>query len=173
MRLFSGQVSLIAEDILRTLQRGQAIEVLEENQAEVQLDIESVLREYIRMDRELTNRARTMVSASSGSGGSSIGRVKRKLAKEKGVQVGEDAVADVIAQLIEIFLHKDFVEEIFVEDHDFRRIVAPILKKYGETEAQLDSEVRNRIKNIEEGSASWDIEYNRVMEKMKQTKKLD
>ena len=159
--------------VLTHLVRQSAIEVSSENQTEVQLDIESVIREYIRMDRELTNRARDMVTSAGGGGGASIGRVKRRLAKEKGVRVGEDAVGDIIDQLIEIFLHNDYVDEIYVEDHDIRRIVAPIIRKYGETEAKLDSEVRNRIKNIEEGSASWDVENNRIMGKIKDSKKLE
>jgi hypothetical protein len=33
---------------------------------------------------------------------------------------------------------------------------------------ELDAEVRQRIKNLEEGTATWEIEYNRVMEQIKQ-----
>ena len=32
----------------------------------------------------------------------------------------------------------------------------------------LDKEVRQRIKNLEEGTATWEIEYQKVMDQMKQ-----
>jgi len=32
---------------------------------------------------------------------------------------------------------------------------------------ELDQEVRQRIRNLEEGTSAWDIEYKRVMDQMK------
>jgi hypothetical protein len=32
---------------------------------------------------------------------------------------------------------------------------------------ELDQEVRERIRNLEEGTQSWELEYSRVMEQMK------
>ena len=171
MRLYHGQVPVIAEEMLRMLLRNEELEVAEENIEEAQLDIESVLREFIRMDRELTDRARDVVAQSGGQ--QSIGRVKRQLAKEKQFKVGDDAVAYIIDQLIETFLHSYFVEEVFAEDNEIRKRLAPILKKYTQVEEELDQEVRTKIKNIEEGSAVWDIEYQKVMDNLKRKKKLE
>jgi hypothetical protein len=33
---------------------------------------------------------------------------------------------------------------------------------------ELDAEVRQRIKNLEEGTATWEMEYSRVMEQIRQ-----
>lgn len=170
MRLYGGQVPVIAEEILRVLTRSGDLEVAEENMPEVELDIQAVLREYIRVDRELTDRARDIVAR---EGQRSIGRVKRQLAREKNVQIGEEAPGYIINQLIETFLHSMHVEEVFSADHDMRRKIAPILKRHMSMDEQLDREVRDRIKNMEEGSAAWDVEYQKVMEKLKDTKKLD
>ena len=171
MRLYGGQVPVIAEEILRVLTRTNGLEVTEENMPEVELDIQSVLREYIRLDRELTDKARE--SARKTEGQVSIGRAKRQLARDKNVQVGEEAIGYIITQLIEAFLHSNFVEEVFDEDNDLRKKIKPILRRHMSMDEQLDREVRDKIKNMEEGSASWDIEYQKVMENIQRTKKLD
>jgi hypothetical protein len=41
-----------------------------------------------------------------------------------------------------------------------------------DVEGELDSEVRGRIKNLEEGTAAFDIEYAKVMEQMRRKKGL-
>ncbi len=168
MRLFSGQVSIIAEEMLRALIRHEDLEV--NNELEVQLDIESVLREFIRVDREITEQARDL-SAQSG-GQIPIGRIKRQLAKEKRVRIGDESIGYIVDQLIETFLHSNFVDEVWAEDTTLRGRLKPILSKHMEIEQQLDSEVRNKIKNIKEGGQTWDIEYQRVMENLKRKKNL-
>jgi len=169
MRLYGGQVPIIAEEILRVLVRSGDLEVAEENVPEVELDIQSVLREYIRMDRDITSRAREE-STRSGVG---MMRVKRQLAREKNFEVGEDALGYIINQLIEAFLHSHYVEEVFSEDHDLRKRIRPILKRHMAVDEELDREVRDKIKNLEEGSQSWDIEYQKVMGNVKRNKGLE
>jgi hypothetical protein len=171
MRLYGGQVPVIAEDLLRVLTRGDKIDVTDENMPEVELDIQSVLKEYIRLDRELTDAAREKLRRSNRSLG--IGRVKRELAKKKNVQVGDEAIGYIINQLIEAFLHSNFVDEVYATDNDLRKTMKPILERHMSMDEELDREVRDKIKNIEEGSASWDVEYQKVMEKLKRTKNLE
>lgn len=167
MRLYSGQIPSVAQDILQVLDE-EDLEIIPENIPEVDQDIQSVLREYIRLDRELTDRAR---ERSSGRG--SIGREKRKLAKTKGVSIFEDPVGYIIDQLIETFFHSHFVEEVFSADRVLRRKISPVLKGYMNVQEELDLEVRDKIKNLEEGSASWDIEYQKAMGNLKRIKKLE
>lgn len=171
MRLYGGQVPVIAEELLRVLTRADLIEVTDDNMPEVELDIQSVLREYIRLDRELTDAARDKVRRANRS--LSIGRVKQELAEKKNVQVGDEAIGYIINQLIEAFLHSNFVEEVFATDNDLRKTMKPVLHRHMSMEEELDREVRDKIKNIEEDSASWDVEYQKVMEKLKRTKNLE
>ena len=35
------------------------------------------------------------------------------------------------------------------------------------TAQEIDQEVRDRIKNLEEGTAAWEVEYNKVLEQVK------
>lgn len=168
MRLYGGQVPIIAEEVLRVLTRQNDLEVADENLPEVELDIQSVLREYIRMDRELTERAREEASKFGGS----LMRAKKQFAREKNFQM-DDPLGYIINQMIEAFLHSNFVDEVYAEDHDLRKHIRPILKRHMSVDEELDREVRDKIKNIEEGSAAWDVEYQQVMGNLKRNKKLE
>ena len=59
------------------------------------------------------------------------------------------------------------IDEVFADDATLRRKLRDIVKKHMTVDDELDKEVRQRIKNLEEGSQTWDIEYNRVLEQMK------
>ena len=41
-----------------------------------------------------------------------------------------------------------------------------------EVENDLDREVRSKIKNLQEGTSDFEIEYTRVMEQIKQKRRL-
>lgn len=169
MRLYKGQVPTIAEDITRTLTAGGELEVEAENLGEVEMDIQSVLNEYIRLDRELTSEARDLQASEGGS----FGRIRSRLARRKGLDLHDDPLGYVIDQIIDIFFHSHFVEEVYAEDRDLRVKLRPIIEKYTEVQDELDSEVRDKIKNLQEGSREWEIEYEKAMARVKRTKKLD
>ncbi len=170
MRLYSGQVPAVAQELLRALMEGEDLEVEDQNIPEVEEDIQSVLKEFIRLDREIGDQARNEI-ARRGSG--SVGRERRKIAKQKGLSVVDDPIGYIIEQLIETFLHSHFVEEVYSGDNAFRRKLKPLLERHMSVQQELDVEVRNKIKNLEEGSAAWEIEYEKVMGNLKRTKNLD
>ena len=172
MRLYEGQIPSIADDIARTLIKADAVEIDPANKQEFELDIQSILREYVRQDRELTEHAKDL-SAQRGSGYSASFKIKRQLAREKGFKLGEDAIGYIIQQLIEIFFQSMFVEDIYMDDNGLRRTIAPVLRKHMGKEEELDSEVRDKIKNLDEGTRAWDEEYQRVMSKLKRINKLE
>lgn len=170
MRLYTGQIELVARDLLKVLMENEDLEVSGENEPEVQKDIESVLREFIRLDRELTGKARDKIAERGGRG--SIGREKRKLAKRMGVDIVDDPVGYIIEQTIETFFHSNFVDEVYSLDRQMRKRMSPVLKKHMSVEEELDEEVRDKIKNLEEGSAAWDIEYQKAMGNLKRVRRL-
>jgi hypothetical protein len=66
------------------------------------------------------------------------------------------------------------IEEIYGADNELRAKMTPILKRYtASRDNELDEAVRSKIKNLEEGSAAWDIEYERVLERVRRNKGLD
>ena len=51
------------------------------------------------------------------------------------------------------------IDEVFAEDAILRRKIKDICKKHMQVDEAIDQEVRDRIKNLEEGSQAWDVEY--------------
>lgn len=165
MRLYSGKVPTISAELIRTLVEAGDIEV--SNAPEAELDVASVLKEYIRVDRELTDRAKDMMEQRNLPYGQ-FGKIKRALADEKEFGLGEEALTWICTQLLETFMHSGNIEEVFADDATLRRRTKDVLKKHMAVDEELDAEVRQRIKNLEEGTATWELEYNRVMEQIKQ-----
>ncbi len=165
MKLFPGKVDTIASEIVARLSQDGSIEV--SNRSEAQLDVAAVLKEYLRLDKELTERAKDMLEI-RGLPHSALGRTKRTLAEQKDFGLGDEAVTWICNQLLETFMQSAHVDEIFAEDAQLRRVLKEILSKHMAVDEELDREVRDRIKNLEEGTSNWDVEYQRVMEQMKQ-----
>ena len=169
MKLFSGKVGIIAAEIAQMLVDEGDIET--ESPSEVELDIQAVLKEYIRTDRELTENAKDFCEK-KGWPLSSYHKVKRRLADQRRFIIGDDAMEYIMEQLIRTFMHSQFVEEIFAEDHELKRKMRQVLKRHTEIEDEIDEEARAKIKNLQEGTRDWEIEYARAMAQVKRRRGL-
>ena len=169
MRLYRGKVETIAEEILRTLKEAGDIDL--ENEAEAKIDIESVLKEYLRLDKEIVEEAKNRMEV-RGLGYSNLGRVKSQVAKERGGPGQDDLLPYLLEQILNILFHSSNIAEIFAEDAELRKKVTPILRKHMDVENDLDREVRSKIKNLQEGTSDFEIEYSRVMDQIKQKRRL-
>jgi hypothetical protein len=169
MRLHGSRVSVIAAEMVKALTADGAIET--EAPLEVQRDLESVLNEYIRVDQELSDRARDMV-ARRNLPHSEFGKLKRLLADEQQVRLGDDAVDYLLDQLVEILMYSNNVEELYVEDVELRRRMREPLRREAATEVQLEEQVRSRLKHVQEGTSLWEVEYRRMREDIKRRKGL-
>jgi hypothetical protein len=165
MKLYSFFIDSVSTEIFTRLVTDGDIEVSDKTEAEQ--DAASVLKEYLRVDRELTERAKDIMEI-RGLPYSHFGRIKRGLADEKEFGLGEEGVTWILNQLLETFMQSKHIEEIFAEDTAMRRKLKEIVKKHMMVDEELDKEVRQRIRNLEEGTQTWEIEYNRVLEQMKQ-----
>ena len=97
----------------------------------------------------------------------------RKLAAEqKGIKVGDELLDYLLDQLIEMLMHSGNVDEVFSADHDLRRRMRPILKKYLEIDEAIETEVRGKLKHVQEGSRTWEVEYQRVLGDIQRRKGL-
>lgn len=172
MRLLKERIPQLTEMIVDALIKGELIDVLEDSRPEVELDVESVLKEYRRMDYEITEKARDLV-ATRGLDYSQTFKLKSKLAQERGFGLGEDAIQWLCDQIVEILLQSKHVDEIFGEDQDLRAAIIPILKKELATDSELDKQVKSRIKNLQEGTVDYEVEYKKTMEQIRSSRKLD
>ena len=164
MKLYQGKIPAIAEEVIRVLTAAGDIEVSDAKEA--QLDVESVLKEYLRMDRDITEKAKDLVEQRK-LGFEQQSKIKRQLADERDFGLGDEALTWITSQVMETFFHSPQFEEVFADDAQLRRQLREILKRHMAVDDELDQEVRQRIKNLVEGTATWDIEYARVMDQMK------
>jgi len=169
MRLYRGKIETIAEDVIRTLKEQESIEL--ESELEARQDIEAVLKEYLRLEREITDDAKNRMEI-RGLGYSQLGKVKSQVNKERGAPNQDEVLPYLLDQIMHLLFHSANIAEIFAEDVELRKAITPILRKHMEVDSDLDREVRSKIKNLTEGTTDFDVEYARVMEQIKQKRGL-
>lgn len=170
MRLYAAKIPVIAADIVRMLTLDKDIETSET--AEVEDDLASVMREYLRLDREITEKAKDRAER-IGAGATEVQRFKRQMAEERNFGLGAEAVSWILDQLVQMLLRSNNVDEVFSEDADLRRKMRQVLERHMSVDEEMDKEVRSRLKHLSEGTQNWDIEYARVMEQVKRRKNIE
>jgi hypothetical protein len=170
MRLYTGKIPVIATEIIKTLVEGEDLSVFDRGEAG--LDIQAVLKEYLRLEREITEKAKDLLQKRN-LPYEHFGKIKRQIATEKGFLLGDEGLDWITTQVIESFMQSPHVEEVFADDAILRKKMADILKKHMHIDEEIDAEVRRRIKNLEEGTATWEVEYQKALEQIKKNRRLD
>jgi hypothetical protein len=142
-----------------------------ESPREVQADLEAVLTQYVNDEQEVSERARDLV-ATRGLPATELSRMRKLVAEQKHIKIGDDAIDYLLDQLIEILMHSNNVDEVFAEDHVLRVRMREPLRKQFAAEETLEQEVRGRLKHVQEGTQMWEIEYRRMMDDIKRRKGL-
>lgn len=169
MRLYGAKVGSIAQEVVRTLVASKAIET--EAQREVVADIEAVLKSYLETERVVDDKTRDLLQR-TGRGTSEFGRVRQQVAEHHGIKVGDEALDYLLDQVVAMLLHSAHVDEVFAEDVELRRAMAPIFKRSMGADAELEAEVRAQLKHVKEGTTQWDIEHARVLNAVKRKRGL-
>jgi len=170
MRLYSGKIPVIGTELVKILVEAGDIAV--NDRAEAELDVQAVLKEYLRLEREITERAKDVLQKRN-LPYEQFGKVKRALAGEKGFGLGDEGLEWMTNQMIESFMQSPHVDEIFAEDAVLRKKMSDILKRHMMVEEEIDAEVRKRIKNLEEGTATWEVEYAKAVDQIKRNRGLE
>jgi hypothetical protein len=169
MRLYAGKIPGIAADIVKALLDEEELSVFDRGEAE--LDVQAVLKEYLRLEREVTDKAKDLLQKRN-LPYEQFGKVKRQVATEKGFGLGDEGLDWMTTQMIESFMQSPHVEEVFADDATLRKRMTDILKKHMQIDEEIDAEVRRRIKNLEEGTATWEVEYQKALEQIKKNRHL-
>ena len=169
MRLHSAKVPQIATEMVGALLSDGDVE--SDSPKEVGLDIASVLNQYIRDEQEVSEQAKTMLAARS-LPQSEFSRIRKLVAEERKIKLGEDAIDYLLDQLVEMLMHSANVEEIFAEDFVLRRKMREPLRRQFTEDQEIDQQVRGQLKHVKEGTAVWEVEYGRMMEDIKRRKGL-
>jgi uncharacterized protein len=168
MWLHKARIAKVAQEMVSTLIADGSIE--SERPREVQLDVEAVLNQYLQDVQDINERARDMAAARGQ--GSELGRIRKVLADQRKVAIGDDAIDYLLDQLVEMFMHSNNVDEVFAQDFELRRKMRDPLRREQAAEVGLEEEVRGRLKHVQEGTQMWEIEYQRMLEDIKRRKGL-
>lgn len=169
MRLYSARIPKLAKEMVVPLLKDGDIESDSPN--EVEEDVVAVLSQYMRDEQAATDRAKEIV-AQRNLPPTELGRIKKLVADERKIKIGEDAIDYVLDQLVEMLFHSANVSEVFVEDYVLRRKMREPLRRLTSEEEDLQAEVRSQLKHVKEGSSVWEVEYRRMMEEIKRRKGL-
>jgi hypothetical protein len=170
MRLYAGKIPVIAAELVKALIDGDELSVLDRGEAE--LDVQAVLKEYLRLERECTEKAKDLLQKRN-LPYEHFGKIKRQIAAEKAFGLGDEGLDWMTTQMIESFMQSPHVEEVFADDATLRKKMTDILKKHMQIDDEIDAEVRRRIKNLEEGTATWEVEYQKALDQIKKNRRLD
>ncbi len=169
MWLHASKLKQIANQILELITTDNAVECEDKN--EVRADIESVLAQYLRDEQDITDKARDLVAA-RGLPHSELFKMKKLIADQRKLKIGDDAIDYILDQLLEMLMHSHNVAEVFAEDWELRRRMREPMRAQIAAEETLHEEVRGRLKHVEEGTQLWEVEYRRMMEDIKRRKGL-
>ena len=170
MRLYPAKIPVITADIVRALTADTDIEV--GDTAEVEQDLASVLREYLRLDREISEKAKDR-GEQIGANSSEVQKIKRKFADDRNFGLGAEGISWMLDQLIQMLLRSNNVEEVFVEDAVLRRKMRAVLERNMAVDDDMEQEVRSKLKHLSEGTQNWDVEYSKVMEQVKRRRGVE
>jgi hypothetical protein len=170
MRLYKTKIPTVAARIIERLVKDGDIEV--ESAQESNMDVEAVLNEYVRLDRQMTEEVKDVLERRAMSY-SNFGRLKRELSERRGIGAGDESLSWIANQILETFMQSEHIGEIFADDTTMRRKIKEILQGAMTMDTELDEEVRKRIKNIQEGTEAWDVEYRAKMDEIRRKHGLD
>ena len=125
MRLYAGKIPVIGAEIIKALIDAEDISVTD--RAEADLDVQAVLKEYLRLEREVTDKAKDLLQKRN-LPYEHFGKLKRQIAGEKAFALGDESLDWMTTQMIESFMQSPHVEEVFAEDAVLRKKMTDILK---------------------------------------------
>jgi uncharacterized protein len=169
MKLHSARVPQMAAEMLDAIVKAKDIET--DAPAEVRADIEAVLNQYIRDELSVNEKAKDMLSQ-RGLSQSEFARIKKLVADERKIKLGDEGIDYLLDQLVEMLMHSANVEEVFAEDYELRRKMREPLRRQLAEEQALIEEVRGQLRHVQEGTGLWEIEYRRMMEDVRRRKGL-
>lgn len=161
MRLYASKIPAIVDGLERELVHSGDLEVTHTN--EFKADVDSILREYLRMSRDLTERAKDQLER-RGLDYSQLHRIRRQMAESMDFGIGEEGSKWIANQLVELFMQSQWVDEIYSDDPSMRKKIQELLHRNMQADEDLDREVRNHLRHLAEGTESFEIEYEKRLE---------
>jgi hypothetical protein len=169
MQLVASQLPTLSRSMVKAMVDAGDIEV--DNQREVERDLAAVLTSYLDQLEQVQSRARDLVQQ-RGLPQGEFGRIKRLVADQVGIKIGDEALDYVLDELVAMLMHSSHVDEVYAEDHVLKRRIRGFIQEDDKASNDLEAEVRSKLKHVEEGSRLWEIEYERMKAEIKRRRGL-
>ena len=169
MRLYSGKIAALSEELVKALCQANDIEC--EDKREVARDLEAVFATYLEQERLASERAKEIIAA-RGMPPTEMPRIRKLAAEQLGIKIGDELLDYLLDQLVEMLMHSTNVDEVFVEDHELRRRMRAPLRKALDTDIEVEAEIRGKLRHVEEGTRTWEVEYRRLLSDIQRRKGL-
>ncbi|MED5370307.1 MAG: DUF507 family protein [Myxococcota bacterium] len=171
MKLYRARVPEIARHVIEELCNGGDIEVEPANRSEAELDLVSIMEEYLRRDYQLRDKVKEQMATVNASY-DQYGKWRNRVAEEWNHPTG-DAVEKFLArQFIENFMISRFVEEVFTDDGLLWRKTLDLIRTHDVDERAIREEARASIKNIKEGTVDFEVAMDKAVRDVKKRKGL-
>ncbi len=171
MRLYRKIIPKIARDIIRTLSSREEIEIEDGRLDEAELDLAAVMVEYMNDEERIVAETKETM-ARRGFSPDRFSQVKKSLAEARGFKAGDEGMAYIIEQILEVLFASRNIAEIYADDQALRAFMKETIEKYTVVDDELDREARARLRNLREGTPEWEIEYPRMVNQLKRQKGL-
>jgi hypothetical protein len=171
MRLYPKLVPIIAREVIARLMQENDIEVEAIRVSDAEMDMAAIMREYLA-NEERVNQATREALERRGYDFSKFNQVKREMADVRGFKLGEDGVEFLINQMLEFLLISRNIEEVFSDDTGMRPKILQVMKKHLDVDEEIDREARGRLKHLQEGTSTFEIEYQKALEQIRRARGL-
>jgi hypothetical protein len=171
VKFYSKLIPAIAKEIVSVLMDNGDIEVEPESVEDAREDFAAIIREYQTQEQALTDDARTLLIKRDWPR-TKLGEARNIIATQRKLPIGDDGLDYVINQMLEFMLMSSHIEEVFAEDHVMRKRIVTVLRKHMNMDEEVDREVRARLKHLQEGTADWEIQYQKMLEQVRRNKGL-
>jgi len=182
MRIPLKLIERIVDRITTELTESRYVEA--EDMNKFRENVFKIIKEAIEEEKELTRKAEKLVEEHINkldeeiSFRDAVRKVKQVLAEKEGIHLDPDDRMNQVAHKIKDYIVKeDNSIEIFEHPNKIRKKVFGILKDLVREEREIDREVRKRIRSysrkIIEGTAEWNILYEKIYKEILRRKGLE
>ena len=167
MKIYKTKVPKIAMEIVSSLGSSGDIEILPEKVPELELDLKAVIEGWLRTDEKIHEEAKDQMDKRQ-LPYSEFRGVKRAIAKRENHATGDEGLDWIMGQMVDCLVNvSPNVEEVFVEDNVLKRKIHDVFIRNTVDEDAIDAEIRAKMKNIQEGTPAWEIEYQKHSREVK------
>lgn len=171
MKLYKGKIPVIAQDIVTKLVDEGDVELVPGMKSEAEADLESIMKNYLRQERRLSNIVRDHI-ADYKIDYDRRGEIRRDKAKDIGHPIGDRVMPYLATQFNRMIMNSPNFDEVYSDDNSIRSKIFDVLRKNNVNEAELREEAQARLSNLDENSLEYQIRYREAISDVRRRRGL-